>query len=145
MKKTIVIRAGLAILILASALSWQHFRNESDVNIHQKVCGSWRTTNAKSSFTMIFAPDGTFWFGPAPYNDGFRGTWQVSDGFVFMTTISHDAHGRQSRSISYLRLKINHLDDHQLVCEQNRLDDHQRLVRESEGSEEMSTIMRLSR
>ena len=142
MKKLIIIGAGIAILILISVLSWQHFR---DANIRQKICGSWRASNAEPSFMMTFAPDGSFWFGMSPYHNGFSGTWRVSDGFVFMTTTSFYNNGRQSRIISHLRLNISRLDDHQLVCERNRLDDHNQLARESDGCEAMSDTIRLSR
>jgi sensor domain CHASE-containing protein len=41
MKKLIIIGVGVAIAIVVSVLSWQHFRVPSDVEIRQKVIGGW--------------------------------------------------------------------------------------------------------
>jgi hypothetical protein len=123
MKKLIIIGAGLVIIILVAALSWQRFRHPSDDKLGRQVAGSWIR---EGPGTLTITPDGGFSseFSMPDHTNIFTGTWQIADG-VFLMTFTNasvpQARNLQTRNLigRVERYKIVHVDDHKFMYEEN--------------------------
>ena len=92
----------------------------NDATFSKQILGTWQQASAPSGSdsSMTFASDGTFSV-PSPdpnHPKPYIGAWQISGGVLSITYREPVATNEQ--------FKIVHLDDHQMISEQNGVTIH---------------------
>jgi hypothetical protein len=116
-------RFALTFLVLSLLLSGC----SHDAKLSKKILGTWMhegtNTQGTATFTntTIIAPDGTFSYlriwNERPLTNTFAGTWQIREGFMFMTLTNRSGPNPQVPPGAIIKCRIIRLDDHEFVCE----------------------------
>ena len=98
-----------------------------DSKLTKKIPGSWQhegtSIQGTDTFTsmMTISPDGTFSYfrvwNEKSLTNTFAGTWQIRDGFMFMTVTNRSGPNPHVPPGAVIKSKIIRLDDHQFVEE----------------------------
>jgi hypothetical protein len=101
-KKTTTIGFIVALLVVATLLSWQHFKPSRDAKIRMNLPGTWVTDFG--SFTV--RPDGSYIGWHTNSTSGVvtnEGTFQIRDGFLINTVTKSSRTNAHVPYVGYLR------------------------------------------
>lgn len=100
-----------------------------DAKLTKQIPGTWKHEKTATQSATVFtstttiSSDGSFTYirvyNKRPLTNAFAGTWQIRDGFLFMTLTNMSDQSPDMPAGSILKSRIIQLDDHLLISERD--------------------------
>jgi hypothetical protein len=119
MKKYSIIGFAIALLIAVTLLSLHHYKRPNDVELRQRVVGSW--IGPSDNLELTISSDGSYVskFTRKRMDYDYEGTWKIKDGFLITTlTANNSTNAKHTMHVGSVESsRIVHVDDQELIDE----------------------------